>query len=147
MIHTARKTKFFIKDFFSICDQIRRKLQIRSHLLKKSLMENFIFCTVTFLTIDNDLIMKYKQYIRFDFGNCVKSVQIRTFFWSVYSCIHPEYRKIRTRKNSVFWHFSTMSSEVQHLLLPESVVQFFTPLYHLLTKIITRNIPGQNLIL
>ena len=29
--------KFSIKDFFSKCDQIRRKLQIWSHLLKKSL--------------------------------------------------------------------------------------------------------------
>ena len=44
---TARKMKFSIKDFFSKCDQIRRKLRIWSHLLKKSLMENFIFCVVT----------------------------------------------------------------------------------------------------
>ena len=48
----------------------------------------------------------------------VKSVQIRSFFWSVFSCIRTEYGlntdspcsvecgKIRTRKNSVFWHFS-----------------------------------------
>ena len=35
--------KFSIKDFFSKCDQIRRKLWIWSHSLKKSLMENFIF--------------------------------------------------------------------------------------------------------
>ena len=35
--------KFSIKDFFSKCDLIRRKLWIWSHLLKKSLMENFIF--------------------------------------------------------------------------------------------------------
>ena len=35
--------KFSIKNFFSNCDQIRRKLPIWSHLLKKSLMENFIF--------------------------------------------------------------------------------------------------------
>ena len=35
---------FSIKDFYSKCDQIRRKLRIWSHLLKKSLMENFIFC-------------------------------------------------------------------------------------------------------
>ena len=35
--------KFSIKDFFSKCDQIRRKLRIWSHLLKKSLLENFIF--------------------------------------------------------------------------------------------------------
>ena len=38
--------KFSIKDFFSKDDQIRRRLQIWSHLLKKSLMENFIFCAV-----------------------------------------------------------------------------------------------------
>ena len=43
---TAQKMKFSIKDFFSKCDQIRRKLRIWSHLLKKSLMENFIFCAV-----------------------------------------------------------------------------------------------------
>ena len=32
-------------------------------------------------------------------NHCVKSVQIRSFFWSVFSCI-------RTRKDSVFGHFS-----------------------------------------
>ena len=40
------KNKFSIKDCFSKCDQICRKLRIWSHLLKKSLMENFIFCAV-----------------------------------------------------------------------------------------------------
>ena len=44
--YTAQKMKFSIKDFFSKGDQIRRKLRIWSHLLKKSLMENFIFCAV-----------------------------------------------------------------------------------------------------
>ena len=37
---------FSIKGFHSKCDQIRSFLQIWSHLLKKSLMENFIFCVV-----------------------------------------------------------------------------------------------------
>ena len=37
---------FFIKDFFSKCDYICRFLRIWSHLLKKFLMENFIFCAV-----------------------------------------------------------------------------------------------------
>ena len=41
-----KKMKFSIKDFLSKCDQIRRKVRIRSHLLKKSLMENFFFSTV-----------------------------------------------------------------------------------------------------
>ena len=38
--------KFSIKDFFSKCDQIRTKLRIWSHLLKKSLVENFIPCVM-----------------------------------------------------------------------------------------------------
>ena len=38
--------KFFIKDFFRKCDQMRSFLRIWSHLLKKSFMENFIFCAV-----------------------------------------------------------------------------------------------------
>ena len=36
-----------IKGFVSKCDQILRKLRILSHLLKKSLMENFIFSEVS----------------------------------------------------------------------------------------------------
>ena len=42
--YTAQKMKFSIKDFFSKSDQIRSFLRIWSHLLKISLMENFIFC-------------------------------------------------------------------------------------------------------
>ena len=42
-LHTAQKMKFSIKDFFSKCYPIRRFLRIWSHLMKKSLMENFIF--------------------------------------------------------------------------------------------------------
>ena len=34
--YTAQKMKFSIKDFFSKYDQIQRKLQIWSHILKKS---------------------------------------------------------------------------------------------------------------
>ena len=37
-----------MKDFFSKCDQIRRKLRIWLHLQKKSLMESCIFCAVCF---------------------------------------------------------------------------------------------------
>ena len=42
----ALKVKFSIKDVFSKYDQIRRKLRIWSHLVKKSLMENFILCAL-----------------------------------------------------------------------------------------------------
>ena len=54
-----QKMKFCIKDFFSECDQIRRKLRISSHLLKKSLMENFIFfCSV----IKTDCLLTYPNW-------------------------------------------------------------------------------------
>ena len=42
-LFTAKKRKCSIKDLFSKCDQGISFLQILSHLLKKSLMENFIF--------------------------------------------------------------------------------------------------------
>ena len=35
--------KFSINDFLRKCEQIRRNLQIWSHLQKESSMENFIF--------------------------------------------------------------------------------------------------------
>ena len=44
-----KKRKFFIKDFSSKCKQISMKRRIWSHLLKKSLMENFILCVVILL--------------------------------------------------------------------------------------------------
>ena len=37
--------------------------------------------------------------------HCVKSVQMRRFFLSVFSYIRTEYWKIRARKNSVHGHF------------------------------------------
>ena len=47
---TAPKMKFSITDFFSKYDQIRRKLRIWSHLLKKSVTEIF-FCSVAVVVI------------------------------------------------------------------------------------------------
>ena len=52
--------------------------------------------------------------------HCLKSVQIRSFFWSVFFCIwavnlciQSECRKIRTRKNSVFEHFTQCRSCIE----------------------------------
>ena len=44
--YTAQKMKFFIKDFFSKGGQIRSFLRFWTHLPKKFLMENFIFCAL-----------------------------------------------------------------------------------------------------
>ena len=43
---TAQKMKFSIKNFVSKFNQIRSFRRIWSHLLKKSLMKNFIYCAV-----------------------------------------------------------------------------------------------------
>ena len=56
--------KFFIKDFFSKCEQIRRKLRIWSHLLKKSLMESFIFCAVNHISSNFKFWVEFKYQIR-----------------------------------------------------------------------------------
>ena len=53
---TAQKMKLFVKDFFSKFYQIRSKLEIWSHLLRKSLMENFIFFVQWLLHETGDLL-------------------------------------------------------------------------------------------
>ena len=68
---SAQKLKFSIKDFFSKCHHIRRKLRIWSHLLKKSLMENFIFCEVTlsaFVDPVGDTLAIFKSFSIFGYG-------------------------------------------------------------------------------
>ena len=46
---------------------------------------------------------RWKKILIFDSflcnEHCMKSVKIRSFFWSVFSCIQSEYRKIQTKKN------------------------------------------------
>ena len=46
-------------------------------------------------------------------NHCVKGVQIRSLFWS-------EYQKIRTRKNSVFGHFSHCKHQWHRIVLTYS---------------------------
>ena len=50
---TAQKMKFSTKDFFSKCDQIRRKLRMWSQLMNDSLVENFIF--VQWISADSEI--------------------------------------------------------------------------------------------
>ena len=62
-LDTAQKMKFCIKDFFSKCDPIRSFLRIRSHLLKKSLIQNLIFCAVRAISsyLENALWYLHKK--------------------------------------------------------------------------------------
>ena len=48
-------------------------------------------------------ILSWKKSLGYHF---VKSVQILSYFWSVFSCIQSECRKMQTRNNSVLGHFS-----------------------------------------
>ena len=50
--HTALKIKLASKDIFSKCDQILNFPRIWSYFMKKSLMENFIFCAVSIMIAD-----------------------------------------------------------------------------------------------
>ena len=70
--HTVQKKKFSINDFFSKCDQICRKLRIWSHLLKKLLMENFVFCAVSvFLVFIGNVAVNDWWSIRFGWAKAV----------------------------------------------------------------------------
>ena len=58
---TAQKMKFFIKGFFSTFDQIPSYFRIWSHLLKESLMENFIFRAMSVQSTVEALINGYSR--------------------------------------------------------------------------------------
>ena len=49
--------------------------------------------------------------------HCVKSVQIRSLFWSVFSLIRTVYGKMRTTKISVFGHFSRSDTHANILIV------------------------------
>ena len=124
---TAQKMRFSIKDFF-------RKLRIRSHLLKKLLMENFILYAVwsnpqekisffdkwKYLTLDTFKILfedvgAIEQ--NFLFLLCEKCTHSKFLLVCIFPHLvwsrdlqsnvsYSEYGKIQTRKSSNFRHFS-----------------------------------------
>ena len=83
------KMKFSIKHFFSKCDQIRNLLRIWSHLLKKSLMENFIFCKVSEM-LKKTKIKKIK-------AACLAPVLVFLIF-KLYPLIVPLYSRVLNRR-------------------------------------------------
>ena len=74
---TAQKMKLSIKDFFSKYDQILRKLWIWSHLLKKSLMENFIFvqCLFSYTVFEKAQMKALWKMIFTKRCSCFKNLQ------------------------------------------------------------------------
>ena len=80
---TGQKMKFSMKDFFSKCDRISGFLRIWSHLLKKSLMENFIFCAVKKEPLTQAIFCEFceifKSTLHFWYANLVLNTYI---FWT-----------------------------------------------------------------
>ena len=79
--------KFSINCFFTKCNEIHRKLRTWSHLLKKSLLQNFIFlCRETRNTSVKTKISDKKmcfdkilksltQYCKLNNDNCISTVE------------------------------------------------------------------------
>ena len=118
--------KFSIKNLCSKCDQIRRKLLIWSHLLKKSLMENLIFCTMKGIANSKkNTIQKYSK-IKAEFY--CKNFNIVFYICSVFQyqtrqLFHQKKKLIRNSSPSRNFHtvslhrnnFSKVPKKTHHL--------------------------------
>ena len=91
--------RFSIKDFSSKCDQIRSFLRIWSHLLKKSLMENFIFWLVTCI----DKNQRSKLFVRHRKDEIIKSTIFGIFHpWLLLKLFWPIF-DMNLRHAEKFW--------------------------------------------
>ena len=92
---TTQRMRFFSKIFFSKCGQVHSFLRIRSHLLKKSLVENFIFvqCFSIFLLLfwrpfnsqEPNCIFGTRNVILFTENSiCWRNAEIWCCIWSKY---------------------------------------------------------------
>ena len=90
LVHTAQKIKFSINDFFIKCDQTSRKLWIRSQLLEKFWIVNFIFrapskdetIKTSYLSHDNFIFTVYGQRlknVRFSFFMVIVKVHLSSW--------------------------------------------------------------------
>ena len=93
-----KKMKFSINDFFSKCDQIRSFLLIWSHLRKKSVMKNFVFCAA---------LGKLKEL-----NNQGMEVQVKRAFKSYYFCHHII--KAMQKQTDPAWNLQVKKIESRH---------------------------------
>ena len=102
---TTQKMKFFIKDFFSKCDQIHCVLWIWSYLLKKFLMEIFIDCAVyiskrynwnAIIFLLTSIVFFIKTYLRQKLQHHIlnnqitSSWQVRVGAFTIFLSVHKE---------------------------------------------------------
>ena len=112
-----RKLHFCALSSRTVSEQSFQKIQriFRTHLLIFIIILSFyhfiiiiilcwfivIFCKTLEWWYDLYNFLNDLNLLNWKLCHCMKSVQIRSFFWSVISCIQFGYRKMRTRKNSV----------------------------------------------
>ena len=131
--------KFSIMNFFSKCDQICMELQIWSWLLKKSLMENYIFCAVSYSNMSDTRNNSFFQRVRTfshstklsktsDLDHLTESLQAeeipkRATTLITYSCRTSSLKGYLCYKMITSW---TVSSEAQvnNFILKKSYVPF-----------------------
>ena len=77
-----------------------------SYLQNQFFFNSAFFCTVMMFIWS----IKWNSHKESLAIHCIKSVEIRSYFCYIFFCIWTEYRKIRTRKNFVFGHFSRSDS-------------------------------------
>ena len=70
-------------------------------IIDRLVFGTFLLCSLKIFTANYQIFVNVKSH-----HNCVKIVQIWSYFWSAFFCIRSRYRKIQTRKKSNFGHFS-----------------------------------------
>ena len=100
--------KFSIKDYFSKCDQIWSVLRIWLYLLKKSLMENFIFWSqlIVLIFIDIEALFSFGTILgltgsTWHIGTCFWKYILSSFSW-VFKKINGGFRWF-CHKSGCFW--------------------------------------------
>ena len=109
-------------DHVILRDHVRILLTIKTHvksLCKKDSQKIWALARQSRYLNQAQKSVIFKSVKRYQFNYCsqvVKSAQKRSFFWSVFSCIRTEYRKIRTTKKLGIWTLFTLCSIVWMLL-------------------------------
>ena len=93
--------KFSINAFFIKCDQIRNVLRIWSHLLKKSLTENFIFCAVYIPSKHSSWWRRLEDVLKtsfvFVFRRRLQDVLVKTNIFVLAICLQDVFKTFSRR--------------------------------------------------
>ena len=68
-------------------------IETKLHATCSYLIQNF-FCLIFFMIFEKKYFLGIFMNHHLQTSHCVKSVQIRSYFWFVFSCIRTEYREI-----------------------------------------------------